>query len=231
MIKKIVKYIYLKIKWRKKVKFRFSDSIGLKSIFEGMNQLHPHVVFNGYLGYGSYIGPFSKIDGKIGKFSSIGPCVRCNQGHHPYTYPYVSTAPCFFSLNPAFAQNGSTFATRQCYNELSFADDEKKYGVEIGNDCWIGEGVFLVGGIKISDGAVILAHAVVTKNVPPYAVVGGVPAKVLKYRYAPEDIEFLLKIQWWNRTEDWFRKNWLLLTDFDKLKEYYDHQRFSKKSI
>jgi len=50
------------------------------------------------------------------------------------------------------------------------------------DDIWIGEGVFLVGGVKIGDGAVVLAHAVVTKDVPPYAVVGGVPAKVLRYR-------------------------------------------------
>ncbi len=91
----------------------------------------------------------------------------------------------------------------------------------IGNDCWIGENVFYVGGITIGDGAVVLAGAVVTKDVPPYAIVGGVPAKVLKYRYDDDTIQFLLRIKWWNNSIEWLRENWQLMTDIDKLKEYY----------
>ena len=96
--------------------------------------------------------------------------------------------------------------------------------VEIGNDVWIGEGAFLVGGITIEDGAVILAHAVVTKDVPPYAIVGGVPARIIKYRYDEETIAFLLRVKWWNNSIDWFQQNWRLLTDIEKLKEYYTHK-------
>ena len=89
---------------------------------------------------------------------------------------------------------------------------------EIGNDVWIGENVFFQGGVIIGDGAVVLAGAVVTKNVPPYAIVGGVPAKVLKYRYDEETIKFLLGFKWWDKDVNWLRDNWQLLCDIDKLK-------------
>ena len=82
----------------------------------------------------------------------------------------------------------------------------------------------IIGGVHIADGAVVLAGAVVTKNVPPYAIVGGVPAKIIRYRYDEETISFLLQAQWWNNTEDWFKENWKLLTDIDKLKAYYNNK-------
>ena len=97
----------------------------------------------------------------------------------------------------------------------------------IGSDCWIGTGVFLVGGIVIGNGAVVLAGAVVTKDVPPYAIVGGVPARILRYRYDEETINFLLGIHWWDNDKEWFLKHWELLSDIDKLKDYY----ISSKSL
>lgn len=81
--------------------------------------------------------------------------------------------------------------------------------------------VFICGGVEISDGAIVLAGAVVTKDVPPYAIVGGVPAKVIRFRYDEETIQFLLHIKWWNNDIEWFKKNWRLLNDINKLKEYY----------
>ena len=74
-----------------------------------------------------------------------------------------------------------------------FVDNDNKWIVNIGHDCWIGEHVFMVGGVTVNNGAVVLAHAVVTKDVPPYAIVGGIPAKVIGYRYDEETIAFLLK--------------------------------------
>ncbi len=68
----------------------------------------------------------------------------------------------------------------------------------IGNDVWVGKNASIMAGVKIGDGAVIGAGAVVTKDVPPYAIVGGIPAKVIKYRFNEEQIEELLKIKWWN---------------------------------
>ena len=222
MLKHALKYIILKYKWHRKVKFGFSTQISLQSSFEGMNKIYKDTTFSGHLGYGSYICPHCSLNGRIGRFTSIAPYVRCNHGKHPMTYPYVSTAPCFFSLNPSHSQNGSTFAKEQLFEEFSFADSEKKYGVIIGNDCWIGEGAFLVGGITIADGAVIMAHAVVTKDVPPYAIVGGVPAKIIGYRYSEEDIKFIQKTEWWNNTPEWFIHNWHLLTNLEQFKDYYE---------
>ena len=91
--------------------------------------------------------------------------------------------------------------------------------MNIGSDCWIGENVFIVGGVNIGDGAVVLAGAVVTRDVPPYAIVGGLPAKILKFRYDEETIRWLLKFQWWNKELNWLKKNWELLCDITKLKE------------
>lgn len=203
---------------------RFDPTVKISraTTFEGMSKLHSHVTFHGHLGYGSYIGSHSSLSANIGRFTSIAPYVRCNNGIHPYKEPFVSTAPCFFSLNPKCAQNGSTFATEQLFQEVKYSDSLKRVAVTIGNDCWIGEGAFLVGGITIADGAVVLAHAVVTKNVPPYAIVGGVPAKIIGYRYTEDIINFLLEIKWWVNTPEWFKKHWRLLSDITKLKEYYN---------
>lgn len=148
--------------------------------------------------------------------------MRDNSGIHTYKYPFATTSPCFFSLNPTHAQCGSTFATKQMTNEFRMVDDKRGIAIKIGNDVWIGEGVFLVGGTIIGDGAVILAHAVVTKDVPPYAIVGGVPARIIDYRYDEETILFLLKVKWWNNSKEWFKEHWELLCDMDKLKAYYN---------
>jgi virginiamycin A acetyltransferase len=73
-----------------------------------------------------------------------------------------------------------------------------KGDVVIGNDVWIGRGAKILGGITIGDGAVVAAWSVVTKSVPPYTIVGGVPARVLRPRFPQEIVESLLRIQWWN---------------------------------
>ena len=120
-------------------------------------------------------------------------------------------------------QNGSTFADRQVFNEYRTVVGSK-YSVHIGNDCWIGEGVFIDGGCTIADGAVVLAHAVVTKDIPSFAIVGGVPAKIIGYRYELEDIDFIQKTKWWNNTPDWFSDNWSILSDYKAFKEYYGYK-------
>lgn len=217
-VKRLVKYIFFKIKYWHKLSFSFSNSIGIHSTFEGMNKLYSNSSFAGYMGVGTYIGENSHIVGRIGRFTSIAPFVRCNNGIHPYKYPFATTAPCFFSLKK---QNGSTFAKRQEFGETIFFDQRKKYAIKIGNDCWVGEGSFIVGGVSIADGAVVLAHAVVTKNVPAYAIVGGVPAKIVGYRYDDDTIHFLQAIQWWNNDINWLKQNWELLCDIDKLKKHY----------
>ena len=225
-IKRLIKLLILK--WKslgRNSKIAWSCDINISSTLEGMNRIFHRTTFHGRLGYGSYIGNNCHLSADIGRYTSIAPLVRCNGGRHPYTLPFVTTAPCFFSLNKTHVQNGSTFATKQVFDEVAYYDEERKILVKIGNDCWIGEGAFLVGGIEIGDGAVILAHAVVTKNVPPYAIVGGVPARVLRYRYDDETIAFLQKIQWWNNSPSWFKEHWELLCDMDRLKQYFNTEK------
>lgn len=221
MVKKILRYIRNKYRWGSKCYFDYTTLVDSNSSFEEMTRIHSYTDFKGHIGMGSYIGSYCSLSADIGRFTSIAPYVRCNSGKHPYTYPFVTTSPCFFSLNFNSAQCGCSFAEKQMFKESSYYDEERRIAVKIGSDCWIGEGVFMVGGIIIGDGAVILAHAVVTKNVPDYAIVGGVPAKILGYRYDDKTINFLRRIQWWNNDKDWLRCNWKLLTDMNELKKYY----------
>jgi acetyltransferase-like isoleucine patch superfamily enzyme len=223
-IRSFIKTVYYKLFVPSSVRIPLSAILDNKVSFEGCCQLHPYVKFCGRLGYGSYIGPYSKISAHIGRFTSIASYVCTVAGRHAYQAPFATTCPMFFSLNPNHSQSGSTFATEQMFEELKFAVPEKQLDVEIGNDVWIGEQAMIIGGVHIADGAVVLAGAVVTKNVPPYAIVGGVPAKIIRYRYDEETISFLLQAQWWNNTEDWFKENWKLLTDIDKLKAYYNNK-------
>ena len=82
-----------------------------------------------------------------------------------------------------------------------------KGGIVIGNDVWIGFEAVILSGVTIGDGAIIGTRAVVTKDVPPYTIVGGVPAKPIRKRFSDDVISQLLKIQWWNWSENRIKKN------------------------
>jgi acetyltransferase-like isoleucine patch superfamily enzyme len=218
-VKKIVNYLFLKYMYRNEVIFSFSVNIGTNSIFEGMNKLYPKVYFSGKLGTGSYIGPRSHISGEIGRYTSIGPDVKVIKGTHPYTLPFVTTSPAFYSLNK---QNGFTYTNIQRFDEYLLVDKNNGYSAKVGNDCWLGERVLIIGGVTIGDGAMVLAGAVVTHNVPPFAIVGGVPAKILKYRYDQETITFLESLKWWDKDVCWMKTNIELMNDMSKLKKEFN---------
>ena len=166
------------------------------------------------MGRGSYIARDSNISGKIGRYTSIGARTNVIKGIHPYTYPFISTSPMFVSL---MKQNGYTYTKTQVIEEFRYANEH--FPVIIGNDCWIGENVSIISGVTIGDGGMILAGAVVTKDVPPYAIVGGIPAQIIKYRYNKEDIDFLHKYQWWNKDEEWIKRHATFFLDLNKFKK------------
>jgi acetyltransferase-like isoleucine patch superfamily enzyme len=167
-IKKVLKYIILKRKLKGILNFSYNCFITRTSTFEGSNAIYPNSSFSGYLGRGSYIQSNCAISGKIGRYTSIGPEVKVIYGKHPYKEPFVTTSPMFFSTKK---QGGNTYATQDVFEELTDADPG--YPVVIGNDCWIGFGARLVAGIHIGDGAMVLAGALVTSDVPPYTIWGG----------------------------------------------------------
>lgn len=140
LVNKIVKFVILRLQYWNKVRFPFSADVSFGSTFKGMSRNYKNTIFHGALGLGYYICDNCRLSARIGWFTSIAPYVRCNNGKHPYQFPFATDSPNFFSLNPAHNQSGSTFATRQMFDELVFVNMEKAISVEIGNDVWIGEG-------------------------------------------------------------------------------------------
>lgn len=141
------------------------------------------------IGKYSYIGKSSIVsDTEIGNFCSIAGYSQIGGGIHPIDM--VSCSPCFVEGKSAA---GTNFAN------IKFKNSKRVY---IGNDVWIGAGCYIKGGIHIGDGAVIGAHSVVTHDVEPYAIVAGVPAKLIKKRFCEETIEELIQLKWWNWEED-----------------------------
>ena len=90
--------------------------------------------------------------------------------------------------------------------------DRYSDSVNIGSDVWIGSGVVITRGIIIGDGAVVGANAVVTKDIPPYAIAVGTPAKIIKYRFVPEVIELMLKVKWWNWSTEKIQQHFDILS-------------------
>lgn len=159
-------------------------------------RLKPHVSLDpkarmlSYLKGNSSLGEYSYIQGNstflnvhIGRYCSIAPNVTIGDLTHPTDW--LSTNPFQYNKNSDI-------------DNFSFLEFDSKSGsVSIGNDVWCGRYAIVLNGVTVGDGAIIGAGAVVTKDVPPYAIVGGVPAKIIKYRFSEDIIRQLIDLKWW----------------------------------
>lgn len=173
-----------------------------KSFISKKSRVYPFSRFtNSSLDDYSYIGLFANVNNtKIGKYCSISTNFKSGLGNHPIKS--ISTSPVFYSKK--YALKNSIFFENQNIQEYQ--------DIKIGNDVWIGSDVLLLDGITIGNGAIVGAKSLVTKDVPDFAIVGGVPAKVISYRFPLEIQEELLKIKWWDWDNDKIIKNKFLFT-------------------
>lgn len=151
-----------------------------------------------------HIGAFSyAVSGfyfavRIGRYTSIGENVQI--GRHSHSMHWFSTSPYFStpSINILDLEPSEEFPGTKGADFFSDSLPAQLKITHIGNDVWIGHGAFVLPGVKVGNGAVIGAMSVVTKNVPAYAVVAGSPAKVIRYRFAKEQIAKLEASAWWD---------------------------------
>ncbi len=164
------------------------------------------VLLDCHVGRYTYFGPRCRFNyTEIGRFCSVAADVKCGLGQHPISA--VSTHPLFYkaSIRPAII----TLAERDTHQEFA--------PITIGHDVWIGESVLICDGVAIGNGAILAAGSVVTKDVEPYAIVGGVPATIIRKRFTDEQIAFLEHLQWWNKDLQWLKEHVHLWPHIEKL--------------
>ena len=149
---------------------------------------------------------FNNSSLKIGKYCSIANYVNfiCDSGYH--TESQVTSFPLFHEIlekNDEVIINNISYKVSGIRGELR----PEKRNIIIGNDVWIGMNATILPGVRIGNGVTILAGAVVSDDIPDYAIAGGVPAKTIKFKHSPEVIEKLKKISWWNWSEEKIKLN------------------------
>lgn len=149
------------------------------------------VCVNSHIGRYSSVASYSKlINTTTGNFTVIARESRVGLGPHPMN---LLTPHSIFYKNKPWGFHPDWVAPVQF-------EEEKR--IIIGSDVWIGSRAIVMDGVTIGDGAIVAAGSVVTKDVPPFAIVGGAPAKLIRYRFSNEMIKRLLEIKWWNLPDE-----------------------------
>lgn len=155
---------------------------------------------------------------RIGRYTSIAVGLRVMGNKHPLTR--ASTSPMFYKHGLLMKTYQADFGVKTHFEPF----DERIEGISIGNDVWIGENVTLAHGVTIGDGAVVAANAVVTKDVAPFTVVGGVPARRIKDRFSHAIIAQLEELQWWRYSPE-------SLSDLDLKNPEYFCKKLAEREI
>lgn len=177
----------------------------------------PLICHNTNIGKHVSLGQFSKIENSILRDHAIigTSCGVTNSivGYATHINKNTNIWEATLGNYCAIAWNVTIGARMHSYNSVSLKHVEPRRRSTIGNDVWVGAGAIIMPGVTICDGAVIGAGAVVTKDVPPYAIVVGVPAKLLKYRFNEEIQNILSNIKWWNVSKKSWNENFSLFKE------------------
>ena len=187
----------------------YKGSVLTNSFFGKFNVVFNHTkVIDSNVGSHTYIQKNTNIyNTEIGKFCSIASNVTIGPGVHQTTG--ISTHPSFYLKNTPLVKTYS--------DKDQFSASKRTH---IKNDVWIGQNVTILDGVNIGNGAIVAAGAIVNKDVEAYSIVGGVPAKFIKFRFDEKTRLILEKSEWWDFSEEWFEKNWSLFSDPEKFINY-----------
>lgn len=200
-----MEYLKKKLKKEKKITFVKGCRISSDNMFGGNNYIGEETsALNSSIGYGTYILEKCYFrNACIGKYCSIGAEVKAvSREGHP-ARKFVSTSPMFY-LKETFLD---TYVDENRFDIYKKCEKDARYNIIMGSDVWIGTRALLMGPLVIGDGAIIGAGAVVNKDVPPYAIVAGVPARIIGYRFHDEQIEKLMHLKWWDKPEEWIKEH------------------------
>ena len=206
-IKKIINYFLNAQEQTQKVKFS-GFSRGLQNVkFEGANAVPDRCNFSGKIevGYATTLGYNNFLHGdiSIGKYCQFGADIAIHTTNHPINYL-------------------STYINSNLFNgELKRLKQTKR--TIIGNDVWIGHNALIMGGIKVGNGVIIAAGSVVTKDIEPYSIVAGIPAKEIKKRFSNEIIKEVEELKWWDKSDvDLEKIKHLFFKEINNQSSFYD---------